>query len=97
MGSPATECPSNLITYQEEPQAGANTGDGPCDEEEKDGPEDCEERIAGGHGYCFVGRFVLVIRIPIDENGKVMGLGGTGGSLPRRFGMVVAKFFASIF
>ena len=60
-GSPATECPSNLITYQEEPQAGANTGDGPCDEEEKDGPEDSEERIARAHDYCFVGRFVIVL------------------------------------
>jgi len=43
-----------LKWLQKEPKSGADTGDRPCDEEEKDGPEDCEERIAGRHGYCFV-------------------------------------------
>ena len=50
---------SSIITYQKEPEAGTDTGDGPCDEEKKDGPEDSEERIARAHDLLFCWSIVI--------------------------------------
>jgi len=56
------------VTYQKKPKTSADTGNGPCDEEEKDGPEGSEDGIAGRHGGCFVDLLLTVVRL--------LGLGG---------------------
>lgn len=44
---------NKLQTYKENPQSAADTSDGPGNEEQKDGPEECEDGIAG-HDDCLV-------------------------------------------
>ena len=56
----AAELARRSVTYQKKPKTSADTGDGPCDEEEEDGPEDSEDGIAGGHGL-LVCWFVTLI------------------------------------
>ena len=57
----ATELARRYVTYQKKPKTSADTGDGPCDEEEEDGPEESEDGIAGRHGDYLVVDLLLLL------------------------------------
>ena len=68
----AAELARRSVTYQKKPKTSADTGDGPCDEEEEDAPEDSEDGIAGRHGdYLVVDLLIL-----LTCDGCNAGLGG---------------------
>ena len=57
----AAELARQSVTYQKKPKTSADTGDGPCDEEEEDGPEESEDGISGRHGdYLVVDLLILL-------------------------------------
>ena len=57
----AAELARRYVTYQKKPKTSADTGDGPCDEEEEDSPEESEDGIAGRHGDYLVVDLLLLL------------------------------------